>query len=66
MDNERMVHQAECPECFTWHPSDHEDAQDMGVPAWTTHMLDEHPECEMTQILDTIMLQGILEGSGTE
>lgn len=59
---DQEILQVRCDECLTWHPQDHDDAARLGVQAWTTHMLREHPAGEIAAMLDETMLGGILGG----
>lgn len=53
--------QVQCPVCELWCVQDHMDADELH-PAWTTHILREHPYSNIAHMLDSLMLESILGG----
>jgi hypothetical protein len=56
------VLEVQCNVCFGWFPQDHEDAARQGIQAWTQHHLEDHPEGNVAQMLDSLLLEAILNG----
>jgi hypothetical protein len=59
---DELILNVQCNSCLDWFPQDHEVANRLGLQAWTTHILEDHPDSKQAQMLDALLLEAILDG----